>query len=76
MPLTFNAVELCVVTINEKPWIRAQEVCRTLEYQKGRKRDVLKKHANIANIVNKQYKHEPEGRAAVTPPWNDLKQST
>ena len=26
MPLTFNAVELRVVTINEKPWTRAKEV--------------------------------------------------
>ena len=24
----FNAVELCVVTINEEPWTRAREVCR------------------------------------------------
>ena len=70
MPLTFNAVELCVVTINEKPWTRAQKVCRALEYQKGRERDVLKKHVSI---VNKQHKHEPEGCAAVMPPWNHLK---
>ena len=32
MPFSFNAVELCVVTINEKPWTRAREVCRALEY--------------------------------------------
>ena len=32
MPFSFNAVELCVVTINEKPWIRARKVCRVLEY--------------------------------------------
>ena len=31
MALTFNAVELCVVTINEKPWTRAKEVYRALE---------------------------------------------
>ena len=34
MPFTFSAVELCVVTINEKPWASAKEVCRTLEYNK------------------------------------------
>ena len=61
MPLTFNAVKLCVVTINEKPWARAREVCRALEYQKGRARDVLKSH------VNKQHKHELEGTSAVAP---------
>ena len=35
MPFTFNAVELCVVTINEKPWARAREVRRALEYNKN-----------------------------------------
>ena len=34
MPFSFNAVELCVVIINEKPWTRAKEVCRALEYNK------------------------------------------
>ena len=34
MPFSFNAVKLCVVTINEKPWARAREVCRVLEYKK------------------------------------------
>ena len=32
MPLTFNAVELFVVIIIEKPWARAKEVFRALEY--------------------------------------------
>ena len=32
MPFTFNAVEFCVVTNNEKPWTRAREVCEELEY--------------------------------------------
>ena len=27
-------MDLCVVTINEKPWIRAREVCKALEYIK------------------------------------------
>ena len=58
MPFTFNAVQLCVVTINEKPWTRAREVCRALEYQKGRERDVLKKHVSIES---KQHKHERVG---------------
>ena len=65
MPFTFNAVELCIVTITEKPWTRAEEVCRALEYKKGRARDALKKHVSIEN---KQHKHELEGRAAVAHP--------
>ena len=34
MSFSSNAVELCVVTINEKCWMRAREVCRALEYNK------------------------------------------
>ena len=34
MPFSFNAVELCAVTINEKPWTRAKEVCKALQYNK------------------------------------------
>ena len=65
MPLTCNAADLCVVTINEKPWTRAKEVCRALEYKKGRTRDVLKKHVSIEN---KQHKHELEGCTAAVHP--------
>ena len=64
MPFTFNAVELCIVAINENPWIRAREVCSALEYQKGRARDVLKKHVSIEI---KQHKHELEGPGAAVP---------
>ena len=34
MPFSFNAVELWVVTINEKLWTRAREVCSALRYNK------------------------------------------
>ena len=34
MPFTFNAVKLCVVTINEKPWTRAKEVFKALKHDK------------------------------------------
>ena len=37
MPFVSNAVELCVATINEKPWARAREVRRALEYGKATK---------------------------------------
>ena len=42
MPFSFNEVELCVVTINEKPWTRARELHRVLEYGKA---------TNAADIV-------------------------
>ena len=32
MLFSHNAIELCLVTINEKPWTRAREVRRVLEY--------------------------------------------
>ena len=34
MPFTFNAVEIDVVTIREKPWTRAREVYKALRYDK------------------------------------------
>ena len=64
MPFIFNAVKLCVVTIIGKLWTRAKEVCRALEYQKGRTRCVLKKYVSIEN---KQPKHELKGSAAAAP---------
>ena len=44
MPFTFNVVELYVVTINEKPWTRARESCRALEYGKATKSADIVKH--------------------------------
>ena len=44
MPLTFNAVELHVVTVNEKSWPRAKEVCRALEYGQATKAADIVKH--------------------------------
>ena len=37
LPFVFNAVDLYIVIINEKPWTRAKEVCRALEYGKASK---------------------------------------
>ena len=53
-PFTFNAVELCAVTINEKSWARAREVCRALEYGKATKAaDVLKHFCSKTNYSQK-----------------------
>ena len=52
MPFTFNALELYVVTINEKPWARAREVCRALEYNK-KTADIVKNHCSKENYVQK-----------------------
>ena len=39
-----NAVKLCVMTINEKPWTRPKEVCWALEYYKTTKAADIVKH--------------------------------
>ena len=63
MPFAFNAVELYVVTINGKPWTRAKEVCKALEYGENTKpKDVLKKHVNIENK-----RHMRELKGVVSP---------
>ena len=44
MPFTFNAVELCIVTINRKPRTSIREVCRALEYGKATKVTDIVRH--------------------------------
>ena len=52
IPLTFNAVELRVVTINEKPWTRDKEVCRALEYNK-KTTNIVKAFCSQENYTHK-----------------------
>ena len=44
MPFTFNAVGLCVVIIDEKPWTRPRKVCKALEYGKATKTADVVRH--------------------------------
>ena len=44
MPFTFNAMELCVVTINKKPWTHAREMYWVLEYGNATKAADIVKH--------------------------------
>ena len=54
MPFVFNAVELCVVVINEKPWTSARKVCRALEFGKGTKAaDIVKHLCSRENYAHK-----------------------
>ena len=52
MPLTFNAVELCVNTINEKPSTLAKEVCKALQYKK-KTADTIKAFCSKENFAHK-----------------------
>ena len=54
MPFAFYAVELWVVTINEKPETRAKEVCRAMEYGKATKVvDIVKHLCSRENYAHK-----------------------
>ena len=54
MPFFFDAVELCIVTINEKHWTQARVVCRALGYGKATKAThVIKAHVNPDIDVHK-----------------------
>ena len=53
MPFTFDAVELCVVIINEKPWTSAREVCKAAEYNAkiSKTRNIIRGHYSSENIT-------------------------
>ena len=55
MPFAFNAVELFVVTLNDKPWTRAREVCRALEYDVkiSKTANIIRVHCSPENITQK-----------------------
>ena len=55
MPFSFNGVELGAVIINEKPWTRAREVCRALEYdaKASKTANIIKAHCSPENITQK-----------------------
>ena len=52
MPFGFNAVELYVVTINEKPWTHAREVCKILRYKK-KTANIVRYHCTRENYARK-----------------------
>ena len=52
VPFTFKNVELKVVTINGKPWTRAKEVCKALEYSLSINH-VIKGHCSRENYAHK-----------------------
>ena len=52
MLLSFNVVELCVVTINEKLWTHAREVRRALEYNE-KAADIVKAFFSRENYTQK-----------------------
>ena len=53
MSLVFNSVGLCVVNIYQKPWLRAMEVCKELEYAKATKVSIVKCFCTKTNYARK-----------------------
>ena len=72
VPFTFKNVGLKVVTINGKPWTRAKEVCKALEYQR-RANDVLRKHVSVEN---KRHMRKPKGMASTPLEWLKISQTS
>ena len=52
VPFTFKNVEFKVVAINGKPWTRANEVCKALEYNK-KTAHVIRAHVSVENYTHK-----------------------
>ena len=52
MPFSFDTVELCFVTINDKPWTRSKEVCKALQHNK-KSADVIKAFCSKENFAHK-----------------------
>ena len=52
VPFSFNAVELYIVTINEKPWTRAKEVSKAPRYNK-KTANIVKSHCSKKNYAQK-----------------------
>ena len=63
-------MDLCVVTIDEKPWTRAREVCRALIYDKVTKaNDVVR---NLCSKANYAHKWQLTGLVSETKPMDWL----
>ena len=52
MLFTFKAVVLCVVTLNDKLWTRAKEICRALKCQRQTPQ-VIRDHVSAENYAQK-----------------------
>ena len=73
MSFTFNAVGLCVVTINEKPWTPAREVWKALEYGKATKTADVVRH--LCSRENYAHKWQLSSVSAADTPINWSKDS-
>ena len=52
VPFTFNSIKLFTITINDKPWTRAKEICQSLNYARNTP-NVISDHVSPENRVYK-----------------------
>ena len=70
-PFLNAAVELCVVTINERPWTHAREVCKALEYGKATKAADVVRH--LCSKTDYAHKWQLTGLVPADRPKNSQK---
>ena len=73
MPFVFKSVEICIMTIYEKPWTRAREVCMALEYGKATKAANIVKH--LCSRENYAHKYQLNELVSDTKPLDWPKHS-
>ena len=74
MPFVFNVVELCVVTINEKPWTHVRKVCKELMYEK-KTANIVQKHRTKENYTQK-YQISSVPAASTPVDWSEDSQTS
>ena len=73
MPFVFSVVELCVVTINEKPWTHVRKVCKALMYEK-KTANIVQKHRTKENYTQK-YQMSSVPAASTPVDWSEDSQN-
>ena len=70
LQFTFDAVDLCVTTTNEKPWTRARKVFKMLEYdaKTSKTANIIRAHCSPENAIQK-YQMSSEHSARMPINW-------
>ena len=55
MSFIFKAVNLCIVTTNDKSWTRAKEACKALEYdaKTSKTANIIRARCRLENLTQK-----------------------
>ena len=73
VPFTFNSIKLFTITINDKPWTRAKEICQSLNYARNTP-NIISDHISPENRAYKyQLVNLPSGGKSVKWPTDSRK---